>query len=307
MPERLVKEDEGELWMKDVKLLEKEDADLVSDKTLQVFKEIIEEETYPKRIAEKLDIHEQKIYYHIKKLKRAGLVEVSREERRGGALCKFYRPVAGALAFDISEDWSRSRRSSLDVESEVLGFFSEFIGSGTFSGSVVVGSPKEHGPFMTAARDGHYAVQLGLYLGGFCGLEDRFVVKLDTEVKAEEALDRDMILIGGPITNTVSRDLNEELDVNFDWERTWKIVSDISGNSYSDENIGLVAKVKHNDHVRILLSGLDFEGTKTCILGVTQQPGKVLDGYKPGEDFYRVIRGLDRDGDGKTDDIEILE
>lgn len=307
MPERLVKEKDGELWMKDVNLLDKDEADSISKKTLEVFEVIVEEESYPKKIAEKLDIHEQKVYYHIKKLKEAGLVEVSREERKGGALCKFYRPAAGALGFDISDEWKRSRRGDLDVEGEVLDFFSEFVGSGTFNGSMVVGSPKEHGPFMTAARDGHYAVQLALYLGGFCDLEERFVIKLDTEVKAEEALDRDLILIGGPITNTVSRDLNEELKIRFDWEKTWKIVSDVTGNSYSDENIGLVAKVEHRGHSRILLSGLDFEGTKTCILGVTQQPEKVLEGYNSDEEFYRVIRGLDRDGDGKTDDIEILE
>jgi len=160
---------------------------------------------------------------------------------------------------------------------------------------------------MTASRDGHYAVQLGLFLGGFCDLEERFVVKLDTEVKAEEALDRNLIVIGGPITNTVSRDLNEDLDVRFDWEKTWKIVSDRTGNSYSDENLGLIAKIEKNGHKRILLSGLDFEGTKTCILAATQQPEKVFDGYTRGEEFYRVIKGLDRDGDGKTDDIEILE
>ncbi len=307
MTERLIKEKNGDLWMKDVKILEEEKIDSLSSKTLVVLESIVEEESYPKRIAEKLDIHEQRVYYHIKKLKDSGLIEVSREERRGGALCKFYRPVAGAFAFNIDREWSRSMRNDLSVESEVLDFFSEFIGSGTFRGSMVVGSPKEHGPFMTAARDGHYAVQLGLYLGGFCDSENRFVVKLDTEVKAEKALDRDLILVGGPITNTVSRDLNENLEVGFDWEKTWKITSDVTANTYSDENIGLVAKVHDGDHVRILLSGLDFEGTKTCILGVTQQPDKVLGGYKKGEDFYRVIRGLDRDGDGKTDDIEVLE
>ncbi len=307
MSERLVREREGEVWMKDMEMLDEESIDSLSSKTVGVLGSLIEEESYPRKIAEKLGIHEQRVYYHINKLKESGLVEVSREERRGGALCKFYRPTAEAFGFNMSDRWSRSKKSTLKTDSGTLNFFSDFIDSGVFGGSIVVGSPKEHGPFMTAARDGHYAIQLGLYLGGFCDTGNRFVVKLDTEVKAEEALDRDLILVGGPITNTVSRDINEGLEVGFDWENRWKIVSKITGNSYSDENIGLVAKVDVNGHSRILLSGLDFEGTKTCILGVTQQPKKVLEGYNRGSDFYRVIKGLDRDGDGKTDDIEVLE
>ncbi len=304
---KIVKEDGGQLYSKEIKVLGSDDAGAVTEKTLEVLRSIEKEGAYPKKIAEKLDIHEQKVYYHIEKLKEAGLVEVVKEERRGGALCKIYRPSADSIGFMVNDEWNKSRGSDLKVPEEALNFFNEFVSDESFSGSIVVGSPREHGPFMTASRDGHYAVQLGLFLGGFCDLEERFVVKLDTEVKAEEALDRNLIVIGGPITNTVSRDLNEDLDVRFDWEKTWKIVSDKTGNSYSDENLGLIAKIERNGHKRILLSGLDFEGTKTCILAATQQPEKVFDGYTRGEEFYRVIKGLDRDGDGKTDDIEILE
>ncbi|KXA88505.1 hypothetical protein AKJ57_06830, partial [candidate division MSBL1 archaeon SCGC-AAA259A05] len=114
-------------------------------------------------------------------------------------------------------------------------------------------------------------------------------------------------LVGGPITNTVSRDLNEKLKVNFDWDKTWKIVSEKTGKEYLGDNLGLIAKIRENGHVWILLSGLDFKGTKTCIIAITQKYEKILRDYEGREEFYRVIRGLDRDGDGKTDDIEILE
>ncbi len=307
MSYRLVKTDEGRTFTKDIEVLDRDSLGGLGERTLEVLEAVGQQRTYPKKIAESLGIHEQKVYYHIKKLKDAGLIEVVKKERKGSALCKFYRPKADALGFQVTEGWKKSREPDTKVPDEAFEFFSEFVGGDSFKGSIVVGSPVEHGPFMTASRDGHYAIQLGLFLGGFCSLENRFAVKLDTEVKAEKALDRNLILIGGPITNTVSRDLNEVLEVRFDWENRWKIYSGRTGKSYSEENVGLIAKVEDRNYKRILLSGLDFRGTKTCILAATQQPEKIFDDYVSDKQFYRVIKGLDRDGDGKTDDVEILE
>ena len=308
MSEKLFKEEDEGRYVQDIRLLDEDKLKNLNEQTVRVLKKIAAERTYPKMIAEGLGLHEQKVYYHVRKLEEAGLIEVYKREKVGGALCKFYRPTSDAFGFSLTDDWKRVEMSTAGVSGEVLDFFSEFIGEGTFQGSIVVGSPKEHGPFMTSARDGHYAVQLGIFLGKFCDLEDRFVVKLDTEVRAEGAEDRHLAMVGGPITNMVSRSLNDKLDVRFDWEeKTWEIVSDLTGERYSGENLGLIAKVWEDGYARVLLSGLDFDGTKTCIIGITQEHEDILEGYEEDEEFYRVIRGLDRDGDGKTDDIEILE
>ncbi|MFP4045500.1 MAG: S-layer protein, partial [Candidatus Aenigmatarchaeota archaeon] len=234
-------------------------------------------------------------------------IEVSKKERSRGAICKFYRVKADSFSFSLDESWEKIKLDEVPASDKVRDFFCDFIEDKTFRGSIVVGSPKEHGPFLTSARDGHYAVQLGVFLGDFCDLEKRFIVKLDTEVKAEEAHDRNLVLIGGPIANTVSRDLNEKLDVRFDWEDQWKIVSEKTGREYTGDNIGLIAKVEINGYSRLLLSGLHHKGTKSCIIGLTQYHEQILDDHEPESDFYRVIRGLDKDGDGKTDTIEVLE
>jgi hypothetical protein len=34
---------------------------------------------------------------------------------------------------------------------------------------------------------------------------------------------------------------------------------------------------------------------------------RVLRDYVPGKDFYRIVQGLDRDGDGRVDFVEVLE
>ena len=45
-----------------------------------------EKEMYPLAIARKLGMHEQKIYYHIRKLERAGAIVIVREEKKKGDL-----------------------------------------------------------------------------------------------------------------------------------------------------------------------------------------------------------------------------
>ncbi len=308
MTDKLLRTEDGDHYVKDIELLDEESLKNLNEQTIRVLKKISVERGYPKMIADELGIHEQKVYYHVRKLEEAGLIEVYKREKVGGALCKFYRPTSEAFGFSLNDEWKKVRMNKAGLSGKVLDFFSEFVGEGVFQGSIVVGSPKEHGPFMTSARDGHYAVQLGIFLGSFCDLEKRFVVKLDTEVKAEGATDRHLMMIGGPITNMISRDLNEDLDVRFDWEqKTWEIVSKRTGSRYSGENLGLIAKVHKDGLARILFSGLDFKGTKTCILGITQEHEEILKDYEVDDEFYRVIKGLDRDGDGKTDDIEVLE
>ena len=44
-----------------------------------------------------------------------------------------------------------------------------------------------------------------------------------------------------------------------------------------------------------------------AILGLTHQADEVLEGYRPGDEFYRVVAGEDRDGDGRPDAVSILE
>ena len=47
-----------------------------------------EKEMYPMEVARKLNVHEQKVYYHIRKLTKAGVIKVVREEEKKGAVAK---------------------------------------------------------------------------------------------------------------------------------------------------------------------------------------------------------------------------
>jgi len=90
----------------------------------------------------------------------------------------------------------------------------------------------------------------------------------------------------------------------------WRMESSRTGRPYADDQVGLIAKVPNPwnpKKVIVTLSGLHATGTMAAILGLTRQADEVLDGYRSGEEFYRVVAGQDRDGDGRPDAVSILE
>lgn len=260
---------------------------------------------YPKILAQELGVDLQKVYYHVQKLERAGLIKVIREERRKGGVCKYYSTSARAFGFELS-----SNKELLKPREEKLKhFFQEFLGS-RFNGLIVVGAPTPHGPYLTAARDGYCAVQLAMWLGNYCELPEQWVVKLDTEVKTSKELKQNLIVIGGPIANTLSAELNPKLKVRFEYEAGWQIRSGRSGKCYREEEVGLIAKFRNPfdfDKVVVMLAGLRYAATKACVLALTKYPQIVLKHYAVDQEFYAVIKGLDKDGDGVVDEIRVLE
>ena len=55
-----------------------------------ILKILGEKEMYPMEIAKKLKVHEQKVYYHVRKLAEAGAIKVVKEEEKKGAIAKYY-------------------------------------------------------------------------------------------------------------------------------------------------------------------------------------------------------------------------
>lgn len=265
---------------------------------------------YTKDLARELRIHEQKLYYHIHRLKNAGFIkEISEEKKRGGS-CKFFAITDKAFGIELPSEKEESIKVEKEEYTKIKEFFHDFIEDGVFNGSIVVGSPTPHGPYLTTARDGHCAVQVAMFIGNFCDLPKRFIVKLDTELKAEHEEKRNMILIGGPITNIISEEINEKAKIRFKWKNGWRIYSEISKKEYSDEDLAIISKIQNpwdKTKAIIQLAGLKFESTKSSTIAITQYFEKILRDYTKQENFSCLIRGLDKDGDGKVDNIEIIE
>jgi DNA-binding transcriptional ArsR family regulator len=277
-----------------------------------------EKEMYPLEIARKLGVHEQKVYYHVRKLARAGAITVVREEEKKGAIAKYYKAVSPAFGIELPEGYKTIQRLSLiGLDEQIQKFFKEFIGKdGAFEGKIVVGSPTPHGPFKTSARDGHYASHLTFFLGQFAKMPEEFAIKLDVDVKAEKEEKNNLILVGGPGTNLLTQELNEYLPIRFNMQPSEQgflfggLVSRKTSNVYNADAVGLIAKIVNpwdNTKRIIVLAGNKAVGTKACVLALTNFWKKTLKGYNGEDTFATVIQGFDLDGDGKVDSIEALE
>jgi len=284
----------------------------------KILKMLSEKEMYPLEIARKLSVHEQKVYYHIRKLCRAGAITVAREEEKKGAIAKYYKAAAPAFGIELPQEYRTiNKLSLLGMEGQIQGFFKEFVRKdGTFEGKIVVGSPTPHGPFKTSARDGHYASHLAFFLGQFAKPPDDFAIKLDVDVKAEKEERNNLILVGGPGTNLLAEEVNECLPIKFNMQASEEgflfggLISRKTGRVYTADAVGIVAKVVNpwdkNKRV-IVLAGNKAVGTKACVLALTDYWQKTLKGYGGEEPYARVIQGFDLNGDGKVDSIEVLE
>ncbi len=276
-----------------------------------------ETEMYPLEIAKKMGIHEQKVYYHIRKLVKAGAITVAKEEEKKGAIAKYYRVFSPAFGVELSQEYRQTQRLSvLHMDAQIQGFFKEFAKDGVFDGKIVVGSPTPHGPFKTSARDGHYASYLTFYLGQFMKAPEEFVIKLDVDVKAEKEEKSNLVLVGGPGTNLLTQDVNEHLPIRFNMQPSEQgflfggMFSKKTGHAYTADVAGLVAKIANpwDESKRvIILAGNKAVGTKACVLALTNFWKKTLRNYNGQDVFATVIQGFDLDGDGKVDSIDVLE
>jgi DNA-binding transcriptional ArsR family regulator len=265
---------------------------------------------YPAEVARALGVYHQTAYYHVRLLERAGLiVRVKTQVIRGGE-ANLYALAADGYAVEFPVKGEEMPSIASASRPKVLGrFFREFMAEGKLDAWIVVGSPVPHGAGGTQARDGHYAVQLGFALGQYVGLPTAFPVKLDVDIKAEKLLGSNLVVVGGPRTNVVAEDLNPRLPIRFREGGFWGSIVDGSGKSYTSELDCVLAKVKNPwNPVKtcVIAAGLTGAGTKAAIIGLCNEAEAVLHGYREGE-FACVLRGVDKDGDGKVDSAEVLK
>ena len=264
--------------------------------------------SYPAEIARTLRTHHQTVYYHVRRLEKAGLVtRVKSEVIRGGEATLFALTSDG-YAVEFATKGEQLPAFPASARSRAFGrFFREFISDGQLDGWLVVGSPLSHGAGGTQARDGHYAVQLGFALGQFVRLPDRFPVKLDVDVKSERLEGSNLIVVGGPRTNLIAEELNPSLPVAFK-QAVWGTIVDSQGREYTSEMDCILVKRRNpSDESKtvVVAAGLHPSGTKAAIIGLCNFADTLFQKYRAG-DFACVLRGQDRDGDGEVDSVELL-
>ena len=264
---------------------------------------------YPADIARTLKTHHQTIYYHVGRLEKAGLItRIKSETIRGGEAHLFALSADGyAVEFQVRGE-AIPTQQALTRPKSLGGFFKEFIRDAEFDGWIVVGSPLPHGATGTQARDGHYAVQLGFALGQFVALPGRFPVKLDVDVKAENLKGSNLIIVGGPRTNVVAEELNQYLPLRFKQGGFWGSIEDEHGKSYNSELDCIVAKIENPwgpGKMCVLAAGLTGAGTKAAVIGICNYADVLFRRYSSGM-YACLLRGTDKDGDGKVDSVDVI-
>jgi DNA-binding transcriptional ArsR family regulator len=315
----LLGDEKGQVMAKDIAIFEDPEKlktvfHKLSWKILQL---LSKKRMYPLEIAKELGIHEQKIYYHIRKLTKAGIINVVGEEEKKGAIAKYYKASFPAVGVELPfGDRKINGFPTTIIDKKMSQFLNPIITTTSFDGKIVVGSPDPHGPFKAKARDGHYVAYLTFFLGQFVDLPNEFLIKLDVDVKAEKEESNNLILVGGPGTNIITQELNEFLPIRFNMMPSEHgfllggLVSEKIKKVYTADNIGLIARIPNpwnKEKNVIVLAGNKAVGTKACVLALTKFWKKTLKNFGNNHEFATVIQGFDLDGDGKVDAIEILE
>lgn len=250
----------------------------------------------PMDVAKKLGIHEQKVYYYIKKFKEAKLLKEVGKQQRHGTIARFYtiRDTAFGLRLTEGAKVPLSVRPSNNL-------LEPFIIDGKMNARIVVGSPDPHGLFKARASDACCAIDLALFLGGFTFGRQPANYKLDVEMR-EKDIQGNLIVIGGPAVNMIALKVNNSLPATFDLRGEVKIKSKASGKEYVDDEVGLIAQIKNPfdaDGKILLLAGKRFQGTRSAVLEFIKRGGDIKD--------FLIVKGYDLDGDGIIDSTETVE
>lgn len=272
---------------------------------IEILQILADKPIYPSKVADKLGISKQKAYYHFEKLKEAELIEEHDQEKHSGGLATYYRPKNPGFIMDLGMGGEKAFIP--EFSQELKRFLSPLVEDGELNGSIVVGSPDQHGPDQVRARDGYLAGEVSMKIGGYAEKSGEAVV-LDTEVVRDSLFDDNLLVLGGILTNTVTKKFNDAFPASFSGESFPYHELKTPESSFTDENIGVVAKADNpedSEKAVYMVAGIRSAGTRAAVKAFKNLEDLVTE-YRGGE-FYAVVRGLDMDGDGKIDDYKVLE
>lgn len=311
---RLIWQEDGDTYAKPVRVEDNPERlqGLLNDTRWKILRLIAEQPRYPAEIADRLDVHEQNVYYHVRELADDGFITVDREEERGGAVAKYYTVTDHGFALELPQGAERIDGQLTAQESQMLpAFLQPFIQNGSIAARIVVGSPDPHGPHQVRARDTHLATDIGLFLGQFGQYTGKHTVH-DTTLKSAGDYAGNLLLLGGPLTNMVTAEVNDDLPIAFDTDDFpfRKIVAETTGTTYTDDNVGFICRIP-NPHdpgsTIVVIAGVRMDGTVAAVQALTEDHTTVLDGYDDEERWGVVVQGKDMDGDGTIDAVDVLE
>jgi len=291
------------LLVSDPKLL----GSLTSDLAFKIIQLLSRQPACAMDIARKLKQHEQKIYYHLRNLEKVGLIKLLKTEERVGAIAKIYAVNFPVVSFKLFEG---KKIVDAKIKIEEIKFLEPFVQNGKLNATIIIGSPDPHGKYSSQASDGCCAIDLALFLGSLVKESLLPNYMLDTEIKEKDLKDN-LILVGGPKANIIVEKVNKKLPIYFDFHREWNLVSPFSKHIYTEDDIGIIEKIKNPFDSKkeiLVLAGKRFKGTRAAILALVKHLREVEKGNNfDSNAIAKIVRGVDKDSDGRVDDVEFLE
>ncbi len=285
---------------------------LNSKLALKIVKTLAESPASAIDISRKLKIHEQKIYYHIRRLEKAGIIYTISSERRHGMIAKIYSVVSPVIVAKLHDKGVQFDEGlSLNASQETIKFFDPFIQNGLLNAKVIIGSPNPHGPFSATARHDTSLFELGVLFGKLLSESDGLNFCLDTTVSDSELKHNNIILIGNSKVNSITHKVNPHLPIYFDEARDFQITSKLTGESYNYDYDAVIIKT-HNpfneDKKMLILAGKRSVGFMSALIAIKNHMQEILQGNLKNKDLIaRVVTGLDKNSDGKIDAVKFGE
>ncbi|MCL4362313.1 MAG: hypothetical protein OH338_03915 [Candidatus Parvarchaeota archaeon] len=306
MKSYILKNDGEGYFVNDTKIIENiNDVKPIADeKAISIMKKVSKKPYSSAALAKELKFDKKTTAFYIGKLEKAGLISV--EPQKTGEIIK---AAYNSFSYEINDNKIKFDPKMKTKENQyALNFFSKFINNGKFDGYICVGASDPHGEYKAVARDSHYTAYLGMFFGQFIDLPQSMPIILDTDVISKNLFKKNLIVIGGPVTNLVTRDINNFLPIKFIKEEGWGL-KDRNGIHIRDYE-GTIEKIKNpfdKDKDIILIGGIRNVGTLSAMLAATRFSGITFKGYNGEVPWSLMVRGYDIDGDGQIDSIETVK
>lgn len=279
-----------------------------SELCLKIVKELAKKPGCAMDLARKLEQHEQKIYYHLRNLDGAGIINQIRTEQRYGMTAKIYAVVSPVVATRLYNDGYPVENDAPMRNPAILKFLHPFIKDGKLNAKIIIGDPYPHGEYDKGGLDGCYVADLSLFFGNFVNELNLPCYKLDVRITEKDLKNNHLIVLGSCMGNVITSKLNGNMPVYFD-DKNNAIVSRTTGNSYKDDLAGIIIRTKNpfNKNKQVLvIAGRRTRGTESAVIAFTRYTDVLIKNSK-GTETATVIHGIDKDGDGIIDSVKFLE
>lgn len=260
-------------------------------------------------VARGIKQHEQKVYYHIKRLEKAGILKRAGTEKRYGMIANMYVPVSPVIAAKLYEGGSSVVAGARPSDPNMARFFHPFIEAGKLNARIIVGDPYPHGRYDKPAKSPVHMFDLAMLIGRLTEAQTLTAYKLDVNVR-ESDLKENLILIGSSKENAVVEKINEHMPIYFDQSNEWAVVSKTTKRAYDDPRTGVIVKCDNPfapGKKILLLAGVATRGMQSVSIAITQHMEHLMEGVQNPDSMFRVVEGFDSEGNNIIDSVKFLE